>query len=175
MGSKSVKSEKILEEAEVRTLVQELAAKLGLAEGLDLEPVDKLRLSVKLSGGKGAAKLKVYFPQDSAPEGAEDNGMSPGDATLKYSKLKKRMKKDFAALNTALAADQLPEESVVRSFLDDSHLMVSYPGYGDEYYLEYIKATKAFAKAWEARDVEKLKAGWQALNECKKSCHDKYK
>lgn len=175
MGSKSVKSEKILEEAEVRTLVQELADKLGLAEGLDLGAVDKLRLSVKLGGGEGMAKLKVYFPKDNAPEGAEDNGMSPGDATLKYSKLKKRMKKDFAALAAALEADTLPEESVVQSFLGDSHLMVSYPGYGDEFYLEYIKATKAFTKAWEARDLEKLKAGWQALNECKKTCHEKYK
>jgi len=175
MGGKSVKSEMMLEEAEVRALIKDLAERIGLGGELDLQNVDKLSLSVKLSEGKGEAKLKVYFPQDKAPDGADHNGLTPDEAVIKYSKLKKRMKRDFKALGDALAAGNLPEEALVERFLGDSHLMVCFPGYGDEFYLEYNKATKAFTKAWEARELEKLQAGHLALHACMKSCHEKYK
>lgn len=175
MGGKSVRSKKELNETEVRALAHDLAERVGMAEGLDLEHFATFKLSVEIEDGQGVAKLKINYPRDKAPEGADEDGLSPNEATIKYSKLKKRMKKDFKALAEVLSSGQLPDEAVVASFLADAHLMVAFPGYGDEYYREFIKATKVFAAAWQERDLGKLQAAHQALNDCMKGCHDKYK
>jgi XXXCH domain-containing protein len=52
--------------------------------------------------------------------------------------------------------------------------MVSYPGYGDEYYESYIKACEAFKAAFESGDVAKMHETIDVLVHEKSRCHAKY-
>lgn len=177
MSSKSVKYERILEEKDLTSLLETLGTVMQIETDppLNAEGFIKIKLSVTSDFGQTIAKLKISHPGPKC-EGKESNGcISPSEELIKYSKLKKRMKKTFKVIKTNLSQDQLPPKEAVDSFLDDSDTMVCYPGYGDEFYLNYTKIVRSFTKAWEKKDLAALRNTAEALDESKSQCHDKYK
>lgn len=179
MSSKSFKIERILEDEALQVLLGALdeVLKPEPGEALTADGFKKFKIVVKREFGQARARLKVTLPR---PDGEDDDDdqtgcIAPGAELEKYSRLKKRMKSSFETLRANLAEDLLPPEEAVASFLADSDMMVCYPGYGDEFYLDYTRACKALDKAWKDQDLAALKTAVQGLADRKTACHDKYK
>lgn len=173
--SKSIKIERILDDDALKALLDAMSGLMQEEGDLTADGFRKLKLSVKQEFGQAIAKLKVSLPRPEDEADDDNDCLSPGEELIKYSKLKKRMKSSFNVITTNLAEGRLPPEEAVASFLADSDMMVCYPGYGDEFYLDYTKLCRTFTKAWEARDINALKTAADALEQSKRECHDKYK
>lgn len=179
MSSKSFKIERILEDEALQAVLDALdtALRPEIEGALAADGFRKLKIVIKRDFGQARARLKITLPKPGGENDEDDQNdcIAPGAELEKYSRLKKRMKDSFGTLKANLAEDRLPPEEAVASFLADSDVMVCYPGYGDEFYLDYTKACKALDKAWEKQDLEALKAAVSDLEARKTECHDKYK
>lgn len=100
--------------------------------------------------------------------GVDENGKP------RYSVLKKRMRSSFKMLLKMIHESQMPPAEVVKSFLEDSALMVTYPGYGDEFYDQYTEVCEQFRTAYEAQDMDAMHTAIDALIHEKSRCHAKY-
>lgn len=129
----------------------------------------KIKISVKNEFGQISLKAKI---KPSKPCDVETEKKSHD--TPKYKHLKKRMKSSFKLLVKMIHDNQVPPKEAVHSFLEDSKLMVSYPGYGDEYYDDYTKACEVFKMAFESGDVSKMHGPIDFLVHEKSRCHAKY-
>jgi XXXCH domain-containing protein len=150
---------------------------VGLIEAL--QDYSKVELKIKRKQNEVDVKLKAKsslisneVTQDSEFESGSD---TTDEEKPKYKKLKKRMKSSFKAIAESLSHDTFPEALTVKSFIADSELMISYSGYGDEYYPVYREELLQFAKAFENRDLEAIKQAYSRLNQLKSDCHDRYK
>lgn len=92
-----------------------------------------------------------------------------------YKTLKKRMKADFASITASIKGNSLPSQTVIDAFLKDSELMVSYRGYGDEYYGAYTHDCNRLRKAFDSSDVSSCMEALHALSERMRECHKRYK
>lgn len=135
----------------------------------------KLKISVKRQMDGLSVKVKMKPSYSLSPLGETDLPPELEGQKPKYKKLKKRMKVTFKAIQDSLAAGTLPNGAAVTSFMEDSRLMIDYPGYGDEYYQEYDQACLRFQEACDRQDIETCKVACQELDRLKKACHDKYK
>jgi len=84
------------------------------------------------------------------------------------------MRSTFKMLVNMIHDGTVPPREAVDSFLDDSALMITYPGYGDEFYESYATACAAFKTAYEAADIEKMHETIDVLVHEKSRCHAKY-
>jgi XXXCH domain-containing protein len=146
-----------------------------------IEGFEKLKMGIRNENGQTVIKIKAKpskIPVAPVREtaAAEQAATQTEPAALKFTSLKKRMKKSFKIIFKALHTGDLPPKEVVQEFIADSHLMVSYTdqGYGDEFYDEYIAGCDAFQKAFDEGDVEKAHAACDELNHIKTQCHAKY-
>lgn len=184
-----------ISEDEVKRLL-ELFAELGeneafIAEGeeaggsaVDAAKLGKLKLSLERDGdgfflkvkGQAVKAEREDFDDDDFDEDDFDSDTDEKpQGKIKYKSLKKRMKKTWKVIKDSARTNTLPPENVVESFLDDSALMITYPGKGDEYYKPYAVAHEAFAAAWRAQDVEALGHAVKRLDHLKEACHDIHK
>jgi len=92
-----------------------------------------------------------------------------------YKDVKKRMKKSFKEISHSLTKDSFPSEEIIKLFLSDSELMISYPKDGDEYYADYERACNELKESFEKRDLDSCKTKCYELNQIKTVCHNKYK
>lgn len=157
----------------LRELAQ--AIEQGGSERFDcVEDLQKFKLSGKIEFGKLKIKGKFKSATECASEEITEEAASIPEAKPKYDVLKKRMKSSFKLLLKTIHDEEMPPEEAVRSFLEDSELMVTYPGYGDEYYESYTNACQAFKTAYEAGDMEKMHEAIDVLIHEKSRCHAKY-
>ena len=141
--------------------------------GLPLGSVSKLKLGIKRTAQGFECKVKAKV----AGSAEELAGLElPADAAgkPKYKSLKKRMKSTFKAVTLALLAGEMPSETLVAGFVEDSRLMVTYPGYGDEFYPAYLEAVEALDAAFQAKDLEGLRKAALELSRLKSECHERY-
>ena len=143
----------------------------GKEELAGVEEFEKIKIAVKNEFGQISLKAKIKPPK---PCGEETEGADTSVAMPKYKHLKKRMKSTFKLLVKIIHDDQVPPREAVEVFLEDSKLMVSYPGYGDEYYESYTKACEAFKVAFESDDIAKMHETIDVLVHEKSRCHAKY-
>lgn len=136
---------------------------------IDLSDFSKLKMSLKKFSDLMNVKLKIKFVSSENVEHDDDLEEE------KYSKLKKRMEVYFVDLLKSVNDNQMPSREIVSVFLQDSESMISYPGYGDEYYEEYQQACQAFEQAYGQEDLPRLKECVNTLNTLKSRCHDTYK
>jgi XXXCH domain-containing protein len=195
MSSKSVKFERVLCDAELEPVLQALLALLaapGPAAGEAAVPgqagappaapaaptaadVCKIKFVVKREFGEVRAKMKIEPMRPGCPCDPDADCVTAANEPEKYSRLKKRMKRSFKAIRSSLDAGLAPAAEAVASFLADSDVMVCYPGHGDEFYLDYSRACRELARAWEAGDLEAMTQAARTLEERKNQCHDRYK
>ncbi|WP_051444952.1 GAK system XXXCH domain-containing protein [Desulfocurvus vexinensis] len=162
---------------------QEPAQTQGGAQGqapaapalLTAADVCKIKFTVKREFGEVQAKLKVEPMRPGCPCDPEAGCVTAANEPEKYSRLKKRMKQSFKAIRSSLEAGRAPAAEAVASFLADSDVMVCYPGHGDEFYLDYSRACRELARAWEAGDLAAMAGAAEALEARKNECHDRYK
>lgn len=184
----SQKTERYIARDKFPELLRELADILEGKAPDNLEcPSDfhKFKLKAKESYGQLEVKLKVsdgevctVRDEDTAEPGIEapEDGGLPDEKSAKpsYKKLKERMKRSFKMIFRMIHDDELPPRAAVEEFLKDSALMVTYPGYGDEYYEEYSRVCSAFSEAFEAQDMDALHETVDQLQALKSHCHARY-
>lgn len=150
---------------------------------LELDGFKSLSISLKQEdSGVYKAKIKLKYnqpphtPECECPpcKAADAYGIDEGGKP-KYKSLKKRMKSDFKVIHQTLLGGSLPDGMVMERFIEDSRVMCTYPGKGDEYYAKYLEAVDAFAIAVEQGDLDAAKGRQQDLYESMKECHDRYK
>jgi len=172
----SIKIQKYVDDKGLIAFLRDLADALengGKDELACVEDFRKMKIGVKKEFGQINVKVRVK------PEGvceADAGGEREGDAPLKpkYSHLKKRMKSSFRLILKMIHEGLVPPAEAVESFLEDSRLMVTYPGYGDEYYASYVEVCERFEAAYQAGDLEKMHEAVDALAHEKSRCHAKY-
>lgn len=147
----------------------ERLAEFGLPNG-DFE---KIKLSIKQEGATFIlkAKLKKAEPHMPGEEGTAQGNLGKPD----YKTIKKRMKGSFAELKKMLTQGAPPSAEMVRRFLDDSHLMTTYPGMGDEHYERYQQCCQLFERAFASGDLEAMRIALSVVEARKKACHAQYK
>ncbi len=147
----------------------ERLAKFGFPAG-DFE---KIKLSIKNEGATFIlkAKVKKAAPSTSGEESPDQENLGKPD----YKTIKKRMKGSFAELKKLLTQGAPPSAEAVRRFLDDSHLMTTYPGMGDEHYEQYNRCCQEFERAFASGDLESMRISLSVVEACKKACHAQYK
>jgi XXXCH domain-containing protein len=150
---------------------------------LELDGFKSLSVSLKQEGAGGyKAKVKLKYAQPAhAPEcecpacqAAQEYDIG-AEGRPKYKSLKKRMKGDFKAIHQALVNGTMPNEQLMANFVEDSRLMCTYPGMGDEFYPKYLEIVDAFAAAVQSGDLQAAKDRQQDLYHSMKECHDIYK
>jgi len=170
-----MKFNKYVDRSGLVSFFRQLADALEKGGTGELECVDefkKMKIDVKDEFGQLTLKMKVKIPDTCLP--SEEGGGDGTSARPKYKTLKKRMKSSFRMLVKMIHDGHVPPAQAVESFLADSALMVSYPGYGDEYYESYIRACEAFGAAFESGDVERMHQAIDVLVHEKSRCHAKY-
>lgn len=170
----SIKIKKTVDIKELAAFLQELAKSVengGTDELAGIEDFGKIKIGIRNEFGQITIKTKVT-PSKPVEEGGQGESESSGKP--KYKHLKKRMKSTFKLLVKMIHDGQMPPGEAVETFLEDSELMVSYPGYGDEYYDSYTKACTAFQAAYESGDMDRMHEAIDVLVHEKSRCHAKY-
>ena len=181
----SLKIDKFLKEDDLPEFFRQLADALENGEGGELfcaEDFRKLKITAKREYGQVSLRAKIKSTSECKSEDLEyldgeelvpAQEAAPGKP--KYRALKKRMGSSFKVLFKMIHQGKMPPREAVEEFMADSKLMVSYPGYGDPYYDQYMAACDDFAAAYEAGDLARLNETVDALVHQKGHCHAKYK
>lgn len=171
--SSNTKIFKYVEEKELTSFLRDVADAIersGPDEYACLEEFDKIKIRIKREFGTIGLKAKFTAPVPcSVPD---EDGQKP--AKPSYKTLKKRMKSSFRMLVKMIHDGQVPPQEAVDSFLADSALMVTYPGYGDPHYEEYSKACAIFREAYDSGDLARMHAAVDGLIHEKGRCHANY-
>ena len=169
----SIKIQKYVDKKGAASFLRELADALengGTGELACVDDFQKIKIAIKNEFSQISVKAKIR------PEGEckalENSGDESGKP--KYKHLKKRMKSSFRLLLKLIHDGQVPPEQAVNAFIKDSRLMVTYPGYGDEYYESYVHAFEAFEAAYRSGDLGRMHDAIDALVHEKSRCHAKY-
>jgi XXXCH domain-containing protein len=177
MASK-LKHNWLLSRAEAADLLRKLADTLeqesdDLSEyGISLAELVKFKVKVDL--GQDDA-LEVKFTGKGLKVCGAEDPCGSGVVCESYSKLKKRMQIYFKAMRESIANGEMPSREIVSVFLSDSERMISYHGYGDEYYPAYAEICERLRLAFDQEDQAATAAVVEELTQSKKSCHDRYK
>lgn len=134
--------------------------------GISLAELAKFKLKIELNPND---TLEVKF----TGKGIKATGPDVRDES--YSNLKKRMQIYFKALRDSVAKAELPSREIVAVFLADSEKMLSFDGYGDEFYPAYAALCGRLRAAVDSEDMGELATVVMALDQAKKGCHDRYK
>ncbi len=173
MGN-DVKISQFTTRKELADFLHKLAQALKTGGEEELACVDdfkKIKISAKDEFGQICLKVRIKS-EVPCEDFTDETGQTTGKP--KYKTLKKRMKSSFKLLLKMIHENQMPPRAAIDSFLEDSELMVTYPGYGDDYYDDYIRACSAFKAACDAEDLARMHETIDALVHEKSRCHAKY-
>jgi XXXCH domain-containing protein len=92
----------------------------------------------------------------------------------KYRPLKKMLKKNSRIISDCLVSQQLPPAVVMDDFMAQVKVMVSYPGFGDEYYAAFLVACEALYQAHKEKDPALFVEHFSVIISLKKQCHHRY-
>ena len=177
MASK-LKHNWLLSRAEAAGLLRKLADTLeqesdDLGEyGISLAELVKFKIKVDL--GQDDA-LEVKFTGKGLKVCGAEDPCGSGVVCESYSKLKKRMQIYFKAIRESVARGEMPSREIVSVFLSDSEKMISYHGYGDDFYPAYAEICEHLRASFDHEDQAATAAVVEELAQAKKSCHDRYK
>lgn len=167
---------KQVEQKDLPAFLRELADALehgGTDEFACVDDFKKFKVSGEAEYGQVRLKLKFKTEQECASPFADEG--EPG-APLKprYKDLKQHMKSSFRMLVKMIHDGDAPPKEAVDSFLKDSELMVSYTGYGDEFYETFTKACADFKAAYDSGDIAQMHTTIDVLVHEKGRCHAKF-
>ncbi|WP_415719694.1 GAK system XXXCH domain-containing protein [Maridesulfovibrio sp.] len=184
--AKKTKIEKYIQPGELPAFLRKMADALegGAPEDdaylVMIEGFKKLKINIRNEFGHTAVKVTAKpMPEenDEIPDDKTENSAAEEATTdkPKYKTIKKRMKASFKVIFKSVHAGTIPPAGVVEEFMADSQLMVSYEGYGDEYYDEYMEACEKFQQACTDSDVEAAHKACDEINSITAHCHSRYK
>lgn len=196
MSNKKIKFQDIMTDEQTADFLRQLAS--GIEDGqlklngedLEWSEIQKIKISFKNQESQVMVKTRVKsndlsdfeldFEEDELVQIAsnqgdtsktpESNGNKPS-----YKSLKKNMKKRMKTIHQAITTNNLPPDSEIMSFASECELMTSYPGYGDEYYHDFMIEVEEMMDSYKLQDLAKLSEHFQRLIKFMKDCHDRYK
>jgi|GEM_PF-5678839 len=182
MRRKKIKIEKTLEPDQIAAFLRRLAAEIdgsggeGFNDyGVDLHNFNKLKVGlVKKEGGQFHLELKIKDKKTSDAEyepevEAEDFGESS------YKSFKKKLAKNFKSIGRAIEEQLLPPAELIETFMNEAEQLVSYPGFGDEYYDSFMKECRSFKDQYLQKNMEGLAGQYGRILSIMKDCHRRYK
>ena len=92
-------------------------------------------------------------------------------AEEKFRPLKQRMRGTVQRLKAAARAGTLPERGVVAEFVDQVRVMVSYPGFGDAAYPDFVEASEALNQSATRHDLDGYRQALANLLALQERCH----
>lgn len=167
-----------LSRSEAADLLRKLAETLeeesdDLGEyGISLAELVKFKIKVDLGQDD---TLEVKFTGKGSKVCEADDPCGSGVVSESYSKLKKRMQVYFKAIRESVNRAEMPSREIVSVFLTDSERMLSYHGYGEEFYPAYAELCDRLRAACDSENMADTAAVVEELIQSKKSCHDRYK
>ena len=96
-------------------------------------------------------------------------------AELKFRPLKKNLRQSFNEIRHIIESGKLPDKKIVGQFQDEVSLMVSYPGFGDQFYGPFKEACLKLLALHEANDIEGFQKQVASIRSLKKQCHGQFK
>ena len=201
MNIKEKKFKKKMDAAKLAGLLRDIADQLEGSEKINNNAlseafIDFNKASLKLKRKSDCLSVKVKVESQPQLDETSPTGTSPSAKAMarpktdrapkpsytsdrmekpKYKTLKKRMKSSFKLIREALESNQMPMAAILESFIRDSELMVTYPGYGDEFYEAYRNLCSRFSEACSKGDLGAVKSLAIELNQMKSDCHKRYK
>nr|MBF0222045.1 GAK system XXXCH domain-containing protein [Desulfobulbaceae bacterium] len=182
MDPKKITIQKTLERTQIAAFLRLLATEIegGSSEGLqdfgvDLHNFNKIKVGlVKRAGGQLELKLKIK--DGAALKGAEEAATELEDASSNsYKLLKNKMSQTFKTIGRAVSEKRLPPAETVESFLREVEQMVSFPGFGDEYYDEFINLCRELERRYAEGKIEAVVELHGRILSQTKQCHRRYK
>ena len=140
--------------------------------GISLAELVKFKIKVDL--GLDDA-LEVKFTGKGLKVCGADDPCGSGVVCESYSKLKKRMQVYFKAMRESAAKAELPSREIVSVFLSDSETMMTYRGYGDEFYPAYAELCLRLRTAFDEENLAETTAVVAEMAQSRKTCHARYK
>lgn len=95
-------------------------------------------------------------------------------AEYKFRPLKKQLRKQIKLIGQAVDSEQLPSKNSLEEFLDLVRVMISYPGFGDDYYEEFLATCLDLQNAFKRKDKELFKKTYARVIFLRNRCHKKY-
>jgi len=92
-------------------------------------------------------------------------------AEQKFRPLKKAMQQTFKRLQQEAQTDVMPEKQVVLEFMDQARLMVSYPGFGDADYPQFLAVSDRLAASHAKADMTEFREALAAIVSLQARCH----
>ncbi|MBD3170285.1 MAG: GAK system XXXCH domain-containing protein [candidate division Zixibacteria bacterium] len=183
MGDTDIKIEKTISGDTISDILRKLAEEFENGEAFEerfvpVEALDfeKLKLEFKRKNGQTRFKMKLKpltVIADGDTLASESSVVS--EAKPRYKSLKKRMKKDYKLIFNTIQDGSIPPKDVVESFISDSLLMITYPGYGDEFYDQYAESVREFQRSYDQGLVSEMRAAIEKVDKVKSISHNKYK
>ncbi len=182
MGS----GQKIKQTVSADELITHLEALLSFFKGEalpdnapEMKNFEEIKVEIHPADGQFEFKMKVKHPElKGRPKTKQEEKKEKPKKDIvdvKYSTLKKRMKKIFKELMQVSSEESLPSEEAVFAFLEDSEKMVQFKGKGDEDYPAYNHACGMLKSAWKTGDAALVQKALNTLDAAMKACHDKHK
>ncbi|WP_031481860.1 GAK system XXXCH domain-containing protein [Maridesulfovibrio frigidus] len=152
----------------------------GMTYFTAIEGFKKLKIKISQDPEETLITVKVkpeknYQPATQETQNTAQDQTKDSPPKTKYTELKKRMKNSFKTIFKSIHAGVLPPERIAAQFIEDSKLMVTYEGHGEDYYDEYAGACDEFVKALENKNIEDAHKACDNINSIKAHCHSQYK
>lgn len=140
--------------------------------GISLAELVKFKIKVDLGQDD---TLEVKFTGKGLKVCGVEDPCGSGVVCESYSKLKKRMQVYFKAIRDSVGRAEMPSREIVSVFLSDSEKMMSFHGYGDEFYPDYAELCERLRAACDSENLAATAGVVEELIQARKSCHDRYK
>jgi XXXCH domain-containing protein len=142
----------------------------------------KLNLKIKPEEDRLQVNLKIErnipvsrSADPSADKAVDESGdLDEAEKKKSYKSLKKRMKAAFKEIAESLDHNRLPEASVLEEFLANSEQMVTFQGFGEEYYVDFTAVCNKFRDAYQRKDFRAFQMHFSELDQLKEQCHKRY-
>lgn len=181
MEGKKITLEKTLDTHQVaaflRFLADELEGKSSSENnelGWQLHGFNKLKIGlIKKEGGDLSLRLKIK--DSGTPPAASSPAEFTDIAEQDYRPFKNTIKSTFSELSSCAAKGRLPSPELLTLFMDQSQQLISFPGFGDQYYDEYWQTCQAMEREAKASNLAGFQEKMAAITAVKKSCHSRFK
>lgn len=92
-------------------------------------------------------------------------------AEQKFRPLKKSLRTHYKKIQADLGQERLPDAALLSDFIALTKIMISYPGFGDEYYEDFSKACLSFKEACKQNNLSLARKSFELIMRIKHECH----
>jgi XXXCH domain-containing protein len=180
MGDKKIAIDKTLNANQVAAFLRLLADELEGKNNADanefgsqLHGFNKLKISlIKQEGGQLSLRLKVKDNKHAATVSTTE---FTDIAEHEYRPFKQRYKATFAELTSCVSQNSFPSPDLLLRFMAQSQQLISFQGFGDPYYSDYMQACSAMVQAVNGGSILAFQEKMEGINALKKACPQRFK